>query len=79
MKKLVLSLAFLSVASFATAQQNQQRKPKTEAEKAEMQAKRAEKQNEHLAKMKADLNLSDAQVAKIKAKQTEMGDFRKGK
>ena len=74
MKKLVFTLALVGFGTFAIAQQ--QRTPeqvaKMESRKAEMQEKRAEKQEAHFAKMRTDLNLNDAQVAKIRSMQGEM-------
>lgn len=57
MKKLILSVAFVVVGSFAFAQQTT-----PTAKKENFEAK----QQERLAKMKTDLNLTDAQVVKIK-------------
>lgn len=54
MKKLILSAAFLGLGVFGFAQQ---------ATKADMGQKRAE----YLQKMKQELNLSDTQVAQLKA------------
>lgn len=54
MKKLILSAAFLGLGVFGFAQQMQPQDF-------------AQKQEERLQKMKADLNLTDAQVAQIKA------------
>lgn len=58
MKKLILSAAFVAVGTFAMAQQttNMQK-----MDPAKMEQKRAD----HLKKMKADLDLSDAQVKQI--------------
>ncbi|WP_313028980.1 hypothetical protein [Soonwooa sp.] len=57
MKKLILSAAFVVLGSFAFAQQTT-----PTAKKENFEAK----QQERLAKMKTDLNLTDAQVVKIK-------------
>ncbi|MDP9956527.1 Spy/CpxP family protein refolding chaperone [Epilithonimonas hungarica] len=56
MKKLILSAAFLGLGVFGFAQTTQDRKANFEQKKAE-----------HLQKMKQELNLTDAQVAQIKA------------
>ena len=78
MKKLVFTLALVSFGTFAMAQK--QRTPeqvaKMENRKAEMQEKRAIKQEAHFAKMKTDLNLNDAQVSKIRSIQAEMRSTR---
>ncbi len=62
MKKLILSVALVAVGTFATAQQNQRMQ---KMDPAKMEQKRAD----HLKQMQTDLNLSEAQVAKIKALQ----------
>ena len=62
MKKIVLSAAFAVFGTFAMAQQDGKMMQK---DPAQMEQKRAE----HLKKMQADLGLSDAQVAQIKALQ----------
>lgn len=62
MKKLVLSAAFLIVGTFAMAQQSPMMQKK---DPAQMEQKRAEK----LKAMQTELQLSDAQVALIKAMQ----------
>lgn len=59
MKKLVLSIALVAVGSFLMAQQTERKV----ANKAEMQQKHEAK----LQEMKQQLNLSDAQVAQIRA------------
>ena len=62
MKKLILSAAFLSIGTFAMAQQeslSMQKNP------AQMEQKRADK----LKMMQTELNLTNAQVAQIKALQ----------
>ena len=64
MKKIVLSAAFAIIGTFAMAQQAPQMHKK---DPAQMEQKRAEK----LQEMKAELNLSDAQVAKIKSLQDQ--------
>ncbi len=56
MKKLFLTAAFLGLGVFGFAQT-------TQARKADFEQKKAER----LQKMKQELNLSDAQVAQIKA------------
>ena len=62
MKKLVLSVAMIAFGTFAMAQQN---KMMHKMDPAQMEQKRAEK----LKMMQTELNLSDAQVAKIKTLQ----------
>ncbi|SEW16675.1 hypothetical protein [Kaistella antarctica] len=62
MKKLVLGAAFLTLGTFAMAQQNQ-RMQKMDPAKME------QRQADHMKQMKMDLNLTDAQVIKIKALQ----------
>ena len=62
MKKLVLGAAFLTLGTFAMAQQNQ-RMQKMDPAKME------QRQADHMKQMKMDLNLTDAQVTKIKALQ----------
>lgn len=62
MKKLVLSAAFLVVGTFAMAQQTPMMQKK---DPAQMEQKRAEK----LKAMQTEYQLSDAQVAQIKALQ----------
>lgn len=62
MKKLVLGAAFLTLGTFAMAQQNQ-RMHKMDPAKME------QRQADHMNQMKMDLNLTDAQVIKIKALQ----------
>lgn len=59
MKKLVLSAAFVAVGTFSMAQQTPMTQKK---DPAQMEQKREEK----LKEMKTELQLSDAQVAKIK-------------
>ena len=63
MKKLILTLAFIGMGSFAMAQQTT---PQDKPSKAEMQQKRQQKEQEHLDKMQKYLNLSQGQVAQIK-------------
>lgn len=70
MKKNVLSIAFVILGTFAMAQQTAKILQK---DPAQMEQKRAEK----LAKMKAELNLSDAQVSQIKALQEKKMEERK--
>jgi periplasmic protein CpxP/Spy len=77
MKKLVLAIAFIGMGGFAMAQQ-------TTSTPQEREAKRAEKQQEHLAQMQKDLNLNQGQVEKIKTlherNKSEMkADFDKSK
>ena len=62
MKKIVLSAAFAVFGTFAMAQQDGKMMQK---DPAQMEQKRAE----HLKIMQADLGLSDAQVAQVKALQ----------
>ncbi|MCZ2084879.1 MULTISPECIES: hypothetical protein [unclassified Kaistella] len=61
MRKLVLSVALLAVGTFAMAQNQKMQK----MDPAQMEQKRAD----HMKQMQAELNLSDAQVTKIKALQ----------
>ncbi len=70
MKKIFLSAAVFAMGTFAMAQQT----PEPQKTRAEMMKQRAEKdQNreerhaKHMAQMKQELNLSDAQVAQINA------------
>ncbi|MDO5615949.1 MAG: hypothetical protein Q4G16_07155 [Cruoricaptor ignavus] len=60
MKKLVLSLAIVGFGVFAMAQQ-------TGEISAERKAKMEQKRAEHMAEMKKELNLTNAQVEKINA------------
>lgn len=60
MKKLILSAAFLTVGTFAMAQQNT---PSLQKNPAQMEQKRAEK----MKQMQTDLNLNADQVTKIQA------------
>ncbi|WP_373708382.1 hypothetical protein [Kaistella sp.] len=64
MKKLVLSVAFIAVGTFAMAQQNQRMQ---KMDPAKMEQKRAD----HMKQMQTDLNLSEAQVTKIKVLQDQ--------
>ena len=64
MKKLVLSVAFVAVGTFAMAQQNQRMQ---KMDPAKMEQKRAD----HMKQMQTDLNLSEAQVTKIKVLQDQ--------
>lgn len=59
MKKVILGLAFLGLGTFAMAQQKEAKK----MDKVDF----AQKQEQKLQKMKSELGLNDAQVAKIKA------------
>jgi len=82
MKKLVLAIAFIGMGSFAMAQQTTPQDK--EARRAEMQQKRQQKEQEHLAQMQKDLNLNQSQVAQIKdlheKRKSEMkADFEKNK
>lgn len=61
MRKLVLSVVLLAVGTFAMAQNQKMQK----MDPAQMEQKRAD----HMKQMQAELNLSDAQVTKIKALQ----------
>ena len=64
MKKLVLSVALVAVGTFAMAQQNQRMQ---KMDPAKMEQKRAD----HMKQMQMDLNLSEAQVSKLKALQDQ--------
>lgn len=64
MKKLVLSVALVAMGTFAMAQQNQRMQKK---DPAKMEQKRAD----HMKQMQMDLNLSQAQVSKIKVLQDQ--------
>ena len=64
MKKLVLSVAFVAVGTFAMAQQNQRMQ---KMDPAKIEQKRAD----HMKQMQTDLNLSEAQVTKIKVLQDQ--------
>ena len=64
MKKVILSIAMIAFGTFAMAQQN---KMMRNMDPTQMEQKRAEK----LKMMKVELNLSDAQVAKIQAMQEQ--------
>lgn len=64
MKKLLLSMAIFGLGTFAMAQQKQGMDRAQKAEKMESMEVRQAKQVE---KMKTELNLTDAQVAKINA------------
>ena len=64
MRKLVLSVAFIAVGTFAMAQQNQRMQ---KMDPAKMEQKRAD----HMKQMQMDLNLSEAQVSKIKVLQDQ--------
>ena len=69
MKKLVLSLVFVGLGTFAMAQQTQAKK----FDKVQMQQKHEAK----LQNMKQELGLSDAQVAQIKELDTKKMEARK--
>ena len=64
MKKLVLSVALVAMGTFAMAQQNQRMQ---KMDPAKMEQKRAD----HMKQMQMDLNLSEAQVSKIKVLQDQ--------
>lgn len=64
MKKLILSLAFVSLGTFAMAQQTQQMPSKWGEGHKEMMEQRKAK---HMAEMQKDLNLSQTQVNQIQA------------
>ena len=64
MKKLVLSVALVAMGTFAMAQQNQRMQ---KMDPAKMEQKRAD----HMKQMQTDLNLSEAQVTKIKVLQDQ--------
>ena len=64
MKKLVLSVALVAMGTFAMAQQNQRMQ---KMDPARMEQKRAD----HMKQMQTDLNLSEAQVTKIKVLQDQ--------
>lgn len=70
MKKVIFSVAMIAFGTFAMAQQNQMMR---KMDPAQMEQKRTEK----LQSMKSDLNLSDAQVAKIRTLQDEKMAMRK--
>ncbi len=63
MKKLVLSVALVSFASFATAQE----KNGTPMSPEQRQQKMEQRKAEHMAKMQQELNLTPAQAGQIKA------------
>lgn len=63
MKKLVLGLALIGVGTFAMAQQRTMPAKDDQQTKEMMEQKKAE----HLAEMQKELNLSQAQVAQLKA------------
>ncbi|WP_027380319.1 hypothetical protein [Chryseobacterium daeguense] len=84
MKKLVLAIAFIGMGGFAMAQQTTPTPQEKEAKRAEMKQKFQQREQEHLAQMQKDLNLSQDQVDKIKAlhekKKSEMkANFDKNK
>lgn len=64
MKKLVLSVALVAMGTFAMAQQNQRMQ---KMDPAKIEQKRAD----HMKQMQKDLNLSEAQVSKIKVLQDQ--------
>lgn len=64
MKKLVLSVALVAVGTFAMAQQNQRMQ---KMDPAKLEQKRADQ----MKQMQMDLNLSEAQVSKIKVLQDQ--------
>ena len=63
MKKLVLSLAFVGLGAIAMAQQQQKMPPQMDPETMQ------QRQDQRLAQMQRDLNLSPSQVSQIKALQ----------
>lgn len=63
MKQLVLSLAFVGMGTFAMAQQRTMPAKDDQQRKEMMEQKKAE----HLAEMQKELNLSQVQVAQLKA------------
>lgn len=67
MKKLVLAIACIGIGSWAMAQQTTPQDRETR--RAEMQQKMQQKEQEHLAQMQKDLNLTTSQVAQVKALQ----------
>lgn len=67
MKKLVLAIACIGIGSWAMAQQTTTQDRETR--RAEMQQKMQQKEQEHLAQMQKDLNLTTSQVAQVKALQ----------
>ncbi|QOW10720.1 hypothetical protein Q73A0000_10225 [Kaistella flava (ex Peng et al. 2021)] len=71
MKKLILSVAFVAMGTFAMAQQMQKMQ---KMDPAQMEQKRMDK----LKMMQADLNLTDAQVDQIKMVQDQkMAEMKK--
>lgn len=68
MKKIILSTAFLVLGTFAFSQQ---------ATKMDKKVDFQAKQQERLAKMKTEYNLSDTQVAQIKTLQDKKMEARK--
>ncbi|WP_417427648.1 hypothetical protein [Halpernia sp.] len=77
MKKLFLSMAFVGLGTFAMAQQTES--STNNMKRGDMKQNMEMKQQKHLDKMKTELNLTDAQVLKIKALQQKMSDERKAK
>ena len=73
MKKLFLGAAFLTLGTFAMAQQNDQMQKMQKRDPAQMEQKRAD----NMKMMQSDLNLSTAQVAQIKALQDKRMEERK--
>lgn len=67
MKKLVLAIACIGIGSWAMAQQTTPQDRETR--RAAMQQKMEQKEQEHLAQMQKDLNLTTSQVAQVKALQ----------
>jgi Spy/CpxP family protein refolding chaperone len=81
MKKLILTIAFVGMGSFAMAQQTT---PQDKTTKAEMQQKMQQKEQQRLEQMQKDLNLNQSQVSQIKDLQAKrkaemMAEFDKNK
>lgn len=69
MKKLVLAAMLFGMGTFVMAQQTEKRMQMKDP--AEMQKMKDQRQKDHLDQMKKELNLSDAQVQKIKSVQDQ--------
>ena len=81
MKKLIFGIALIGMGGFAMAQQTQptaQQKAEREARRMEMQQKNTERRAQHLEQIKQELNLSDAQMTKLRAMQDRKAAERKG-
>lgn len=76
MKKLLFSMAILGLGTFAMAQKTESN---MKMNSPEMKQKMEMKQQQHLDKMKTDLNLSDAQVIQIKEMQEKQHQQRRAK